>query len=53
MENSDFKDRVNFFVIEFSIKEVIWCENEEKLKIEVRIVCMSNFFYISLFIKNR
>ena len=36
MENSDLKDRVNSLVTELSIKEATWCENEEKLKIEVR-----------------
>nr|XP_022326353.1 dynactin subunit 1-like isoform X2 [Crassostrea virginica] len=35
MENSDLKDRVNSLVTELSIKEATWCENEEKLKIEL------------------
>lgn len=53
MENSDLKDRVNSLVTELSIKEATWCENEEKLKIEVRTDHISNFFHISSFIKNR
>lgn len=53
MENSDLKDRVNSLVTELSIKEATWCENEEKLKIEVRTAHMSNFFQISLIIHKK
>lgn len=35
IENTDLKDRVTSLVTELSIKEAKWCENEEKLKIEI------------------
>lgn len=53
MENSDLKDRVNSLVTELSIKEATWCENEEKLKIEVRTGHLNNFFHIGLIIHKK
>jgi regulator of replication initiation timing len=38
VENSDLNERVSSLVNDLSIKEATWCENEDKLKIEVSIV---------------
>ncbi|XP_076110638.1 uncharacterized protein LOC143079280 isoform X1 [Mytilus galloprovincialis] len=36
VENDDLNERVNSLVYDLSIKEATWCDNEEKMKIEMQ-----------------